>query len=323
MKNLHLLLFLGLSLNLFSQEITEEQRDFYTKTLHGQDSVRYNKTTRNVYKFEEFKESDFYKQVVTQKEIEACQNLVKESVQLNLNQEENQLILTGKLTDRFNIQTSGIFSVDLLESNLTKENGEKFELNTFYNSRSGYGELDFKTDIKSNFSKEDKVNGYVNFNLNYLVGYDKVELTSKDIGKKITLNNCSYKIVDIKENELVLDKDCETDIEIKIINFSKENKVAKPYEYMELMDMVEKDSTIAMASFNMKNRETYKMVRNVFENNPTISLKEFKQIFTVEKLNEMNEKGQYTIVESIAPYGDKFIIYSPKFQSEKLKVIMN
>lgn len=323
MKKTYLITFLSLlSINLFSQEITEEQRDFYTKVLHGQDSVRFNKTTHYAYKFVEFKESDFYKKVVTKNEIEECTNLVKESAKLNINKEENQLILTGKLTDRFNIQTTGILSIDLLENNLIGESGEKFELNSFYNSHSGYGKVDFKTDIKSEFSDGNKVMGFVSFNLNYLVGYEKIELSSKDIGKEINLNNCSYIIVDIKENELILDKGCEKDVELDIVNLNNENKVAKPYSYMKLMDMVKKDSTIAMESFTRKNRETYKMVRNIFENNPKITLKEFKEIFTLEKLKEMKEKGQYTIIESIAPYGESFVIYSPIFQSEKIKVEM-
>ncbi len=320
MKFILLLLFFCLSFNSFGQNITEAQRDFYTKVLHGQDSVRFNKTTRNAYKYEEFNESDFYNQIVTQREIDSCNKLIRETAQLHLDKEKNKLIFTGNLTDRFNIQTTGIFSIDLLENNLSKESGEKFELHTSYNSNSGYGKIDFKTAIKSDLSNNEKLEGFVKFNLNYLVGYDKIELSANDIGRSFKLNNCSFTVIEVKENELILKKDCEIDIELNIINFNKENKVAKPYSYFKLIELVKEDSTISMESFNRKNRETYIMVRNIFESNPKITLKEFREIFTVDKLNEMKKKGKYTVVESIAPYGNKFVIYSPQFQSHKIKV---
>lgn len=310
----------NLSVSSFSQKITEEERKFYTKILHAQDSIRFNKTKHYAYEFKEFDKNDYYKEIISQDEIIACNELVKKTANLNLDKDNNKLILRGKLTNRFNKQIVGLLSIDLLENKLTKDNGEKFELNTFYNSLSGYGKIDFKIDVKSEFSKEEKLKGYAIFNLNYLIGYDKIELNPKDIGKKITINNCTYKIIDIKDNELIMDKGCKEKIELNVINFDDNNKVAKPFSYMELMEMTKKDSTIAMESFERKNRETYKMVREVFKNNPKISLKEFKEIFTVEKLMEMKNNGKYTIVESIAPYYNQFVIFSPIFQSEKIKV---
>lgn len=321
MTKLTILLLLLFSNNLFSQEITEEQRDFYTTILHGTDSLKFNKTTHNAFKFVEYKESDFFKQVITPEEISSCTKLVKQTAQLSLN-DKNQLLLSGELTARFNTQLAGILSITLLENNLIKKNGEKFQLNTFYNSNSGYSKIDFKTDIKSKYAKNEKISGYVNFEINYLIGYDKVELTPNDIGKNITLNNCNYTIINIKENEIVLNKLCEKENELNVINFNKTGKVAKSYSDNELMEMIEKDSTISMESFDRKNRETYKMVRNIFEENPKISLAEFKKIFTVEKLLEMKKEGKYVIVESIAPFQNKLELYSPKFHSEIIKVEM-
>ncbi|AUC75224.1 hypothetical protein [Olleya sp. Bg11-27] len=79
-----------------------------------------------------------------------------------------------------------------MENHLIKENGKKIELNTFYNSHNGYGKIAFKTVIKSEFSENEKIIGFVMFKLNYLIGYDKVELTKNNIGKNITLNECQY-----------------------------------------------------------------------------------------------------------------------------------
>lgn len=319
MKKLTILLLLLFINNLFSQEITEEQRNFYTKVLHGADSLRFNKTTHNAFKFVEYKESDFFKQVITPEEISSCTKLVKETARLSINN-ENQLLLSGELTERFNAQLADILSIKLLENNLIKENGEKFQLNTFYNSNSGYSKIDFKTDIKSKYAKNEKIIGFVKFEINYLIGYDKVELTPNDIGKNITLNNCNYTIISIKENEIVLNKLCEKENELNVINFDKTGKVAKSYSDIELMEMIEKDSTISMESFDRKNRETYKMVRNLFEEKPKISLAEFKEFFTIEKLLEMKKEGKYVIVESIAPFQNKLELYTPKFHSEIIKV---
>ncbi|EGV43790.1 hypothetical protein BZARG_1198 [Bizionia argentinensis JUB59] len=307
------------SVNLFSQEITEEQRDFITRALHGQGSERFNKTTHNAFKFEEYKEGDFFNEIVTQEQISACSELVKETAQLSVN-EKNQLVFTGKLTERFNMQTTGVFSVDLIESNLLKENGEPFELNTFYNSNSGYGKINFKTDVKSEYAENEKISGFVEFELSYLIGYDKIELTLNDIGKTFTLNDCQYAIINIKGNEIILDKFCEQENEINVINFNQKGQVAKPFAYMELMRMIEKDTTISKENFTRNNRQTYKMVRDLFEKNPKITLNEFKELFTLNKLIEMKEDGKYYIVENIAPFEDRFILYTPKFQSEKIKV---
>lgn len=319
MKKLTIFLLLLLSINLFSQEITEKQRDFFTKAFHLSDSLKFNKTTHNAFKFEEYKESDFFKEIITPKEISSCTKLVKETAQLSLN-DKNKLLLSGELTERFNIQLADVFSITLVENNLIKENGEKFELNTIYSSNSGYSKIDFEIDIKSEYSKNEKITGFVNFELNYLIGYDKVELTLSDIGKNITLNNCNYTIINIKGNEIILSKLCEIENQLNVINFNKIGKVAKPYSYMELKEMVKKDSTIAMEYFNRKNRETYKMVRNLFEENPKISLAEFQEIFNIEKLLEMKKEGKYSIVESIAPFQNKLVLYSPKFHSEIIKV---
>ncbi|WP_264551057.1 hypothetical protein [Flavobacterium sp. N2038] len=319
MNKLTILLLLIFSNNLFSQEITEEQRTFYTKVLHGADSLKFNKTTRNAFKFVEYKEGDFFKQIITPEEISSCTKLAKETAKLSLN-DENQLILSGALTTRFNGEVTGILSIKLLENNLIKENGEKFQLNTLYNSNNGYGKINLKTNIKSNYTKDEKITGFVKFEINYLIGYDKVELTLNDIGKNITLNDCNYTIINIKENEIVLNKLSEKENELNVINFDKTGKVAKSYSYSELLEMTTKDSTISMESFDRKNRETYKMVRDLFEKKPKISLAEFKDFFTIDKLIEMKKEGKYVIVESIAPFQNKLELYSPKFHSEVIKV---
>jgi len=66
------------------------------------------------------------------------------------------------------------------------------------------------------------------------------------------INNCTYEIIDIKDNELIMDKGCKEKIELNVINFDDNNKVAKPFSYMELIEMAKKDSTIAIESFERK-----------------------------------------------------------------------
>ena len=36
----------------------------------------------------------------------------------------------------------------------------------------------------------------------------------------------------------------------------------------------------------------------------------------------MKEYGQYIIIENIAPFENKFILYSPVYQTEIIKVVM-
>lgn len=322
MKNLiAIAIFLSVNFNLFSQELSEERRLVYTNILYSADSAIFNKSTHNVYKFETYTESDYFKKSVTSEEIMSCTQLAKETAQLSLNEKE-QLVLTCKLTERFNKQTVGILSVDFVESNLTKANGDKFELYTFYNSNSGYGKVSFKIDVKSTYAESEKITGFVTFQFNYLVGYDKVELTRTDIGKTITLNNCQYKIVSFRENEIVLDEICKSENEINVINFNENGEVAKPYSYMILLGMIEKDSTISTENSTVTRRKTYKMVRDLFEKQPQISYKEFNDFFTNQKLIEMMNEGRYTILSTIAPIGTKFILYCPKFKSEIIKVEM-
>ena len=320
-KHIFLLLLLTLNLNLFSQEITEKERDFYVKILYKTDSIRINKTTHIVYKYEEFKTSNFFNEIISPTDITDCTKLVQQTAKLNLNGEK-QLVLTGKLTERFNTQINGVFSINLSENNLSTTNGEKFKLYDIYNSRTGYGNVDFKIDVKSELSINEKISGSVTFKLNYLIGYDKIELTINDIGKNIILNNCKYHISNIVKNMIILEKYCAESTEIKVINFDKKGNVAKPYPYMELMEMIEKDSTISDESFDSKKRETYKMVWDLFDKRPNISYKEFEEIFTVEKLLQMKKDGKYLIIENIAPFENKFVLYSPIFQSEIITVKM-
>mgnify|MGYP000845399374 FL=1 len=276
MKKLTLLIAIVIiNLNAFSQDISEVKRDMLVKALYSNDSIRYNNTKHNVFKFEEYKEADFFKVVITQKEILDCTELVNSTSEIHIN-EENQLVFTGKLIDRFNKQSNDIISVDLIAHKLFKTSGEQLELKKFYDVNCGYGEISFKAPIKSNYSANESISGFLKFELNYLIGYDKIELTLKDIGKTIILNKCQYKIINIKGNGIVLDKICEFENELKVINFNNKGEVAKPYSQMKVMEMAKNDSTIALGSFNTNNRKTYKMVYDLFEKRPTITFKEFK-----------------------------------------------
>ena len=138
MKKLTLLIAIVIiNLNAFSQDISEVKRDMLVKALYSNDSIRYNNTKHNVFKFEEYKEADFFKVVITQKEILDCTELVNSTSEIHIN-EENQLVFTGKLIDRFNKQSNDIISVDLIENKLFKTRGEQLELKKFYNVNCSY-----------------------------------------------------------------------------------------------------------------------------------------------------------------------------------------
>src|SRR4051812_10901798 len=63
-----LFILLSINLNAFSQDINEVKRDMLVKALYSNDSIRYNNTKHNVFRFEEYKETDFFKVIITHKE---------------------------------------------------------------------------------------------------------------------------------------------------------------------------------------------------------------------------------------------------------------
>jgi len=139
---------------------------------------------------------------------------------------------------------------------------------------------------------------------------EKIKLTKENIGETFKLGGCDFKLVDVKNNILVIDNLCDNKVDFEIINLTKEGDEVKPYSFFELLDMEEEDENINVDSvFGLSKIQLSKKIYEIFENSPEITKEEFDKIVTIEMLESLEESKKYEIIKSVAKFEGAFIFY--------------
>jgi len=73
--------------------------------------------------------------------------------------------------------------------------------------------------------------------LNSLQATIKFELAAVDSGKKFSLDDCQYELLNIIENILILETTCDKRIHLKAVNFATDSKVFDNYSWFKLTEM--------------------------------------------------------------------------------------
>lgn len=318
---LTIVFFLNLSL-IKAQEITEEKRAFYSKMLYGTNKPILEKDNF-VYKKEDYIESDFFSEINSPAEINNCVDVITKTGKLEIKEwmGDKNLFFTSELSEKHKEQITDQLSVDLIKNNLINAKGDTIKLRNIHNSSTGYKKIKLKTEVSKDIIDFKNISGDVIYNVSFLTDYDKVELSNKKVGNEFKLNNCEFKLIKIIHNKLIIEKLCDSDVDINVVNFSKNNKVIKPYSMFKLAEMKEKDESIDTGgSFSKSNTTVNKSIYDIFDANPEISLEEFDKKMTVEFLKKVKSSGKYIIVKNIAPFENKFILYAPKYDIKEVKI---
>jgi hypothetical protein len=310
---------------LHSQELSEEEFNMMSEFAYEMCASIFQ-SKNYLYKEGPFEKEDFYDPVLNTEEAEKLVQIIKRSSKLSIEVGEfagPQLILTVEYGKSNHELFEKVDDVELTESNLSYEDGKKINLDGYFSTQRSFEDHQLKAGIeKDTYQASSTLTGSTTYSFRILTGYDEVKLSRKDIGKTFDLNDCFLKLVDIIHNQLILEPLCEEETSVKLINFSKKNTVYEPYDYMTLVEMQEKDSTINIqGSFSQSSQTIDKKMFNIFKKDPDLSLEEFRNLLTKEEIARLEkQESYYLIVEHVAPISDQFVLFSPKFRKEEVKV---
>ncbi len=320
---LSIMLLLG-SLQLHSQELPEEDFNMMSEFAHEMCASIF-KVKNYVYKEAPYEKDDFFDPLPSSQQVAELVKLIKSSANIYIEEGSfgPQLVFSIKYEEDKYELLDHLEKLSLEESSLADENGKAVKLQGFYNVNRSSEEYKLMGGIdKESYQESATISGDATYSFEILEDYEEIELSKKDIGKTFELNGCSFKLVDIIRNQIILEPMCQDGIPVKLINFAKENTVYEPYDYMTLVEMQEKDSTINIeGSFTQSSQTIDKKMFNIFKKNPKLSLKKFRKMLTSEEIKRLEMQDSiYLILEHVAPIGDNFVLFSPIFRKEEITV---
>lgn len=238
------------------------------------------------------------------------------------------LYLRAKFPSNFNYNINGLWRIARItvkEYNLHNHSGQKLEIYksgstsfpTNPEKRNGmsYNRLcaSFQTRFKDSIAVDSLTQGTVEFEICFVTDYNKIQLTKDDISKAFTLNNKTFKLIDVFENKVVLeqinDQSCCTDIQL--LNMDSTNRIPKtkydPLVYNEKTKSYNEPIRYATVGSLTLPKEIYQL----FKENPEVTIEEYTLM--EKEIGKRNEYTKYNILTSPAPINSKFIIYSPTY----------
>ena len=312
MKRIFFTILIGFFVqNSFAQEIvSEEHREMIVKFIYGIDTEIF-KTEERQLNTEVYNPEDYFSNILSNEEVEACFNLMNKTAKIEFGGERIYFvanILTSLNTKE--LKSSGInvwkhenrlfYGEDTLKIQNAQGSGNRFG-NDYYQITRNYPLDSEQTDTT-------KIRGSLVMKVEFLTGYDSISLKKNDIDKEFKLADETLKIINIIGDAIVLKGNSEN---VNVINFVSDNDVAKP---LALLDGGDLGSSFTLAIFT-----TYK---SLYENLvlKKMSFEEFDKLMTIDKLNDMQHDERYRIIKNVAKIGDKFILYKPIYRTYFLTV---
>ena len=240
-----------------------------------------------------------------------------------------------------NVETNDLLKIDITDNQLTNADGEPVDLE--HDSYISYGMMSTTTyrngeqveDKTTSLSASFQVNnhaknarGKLNLNASLVNDYEVIKISKQDKGKEFQFNQTTYKVLDIKNNLIVLEP--KEYIEGQTMNFqflnlddSEANEYAQ-VSMMELSERKEKGEDIDLETASGISQSTMpQKVYELFQENPEISMKNFKKVIHPIMLSAaqsgniqqalQHELGKnYIIIESCGPIENCYL-YKEKY----------
>ncbi|WP_378186755.1 hypothetical protein ACE939_00175 [Aquimarina sp. W85] len=226
----------------------------------------------------------------------------------------NTEILTGD-QDTIKVQTIGGGTSFGGGFNYSNINGKEINYN--------YRTLNKQSQILSDIDSTMVFKGKAQYKFSFLTDYEVIRLSKANIGEKFKLGADEYVLIDVFDNKIVLEKviteGIDSDIDIDIINLSKNGKKEfRSYPLFELEELKKKNKKYKdVQSFASSRMGIYKKNYDIFKNKKDITLDEFKQLLPLENLKKLKKERQYTILAGPAPFDHNFLLYIPVFDVER------
>ncbi|AEW86522.1 hypothetical protein B0A78_13265 [Flavobacterium columnare NBRC 100251 = ATCC 23463] len=294
--------------------LKEDDRKMIVNLIYGINS--------EILKVEDFKfktaiynSEDYFSKPFSFEEADSCYKLMNKTAKIKI--EKDRLYFIANILNTLND--------DKLRSSLIEINKSKNKL--FYgkdslvikNAQGGGNRIENDIyqitrnyPLNSNQSDSTKIHGSLIMKMDFIVGYNSINLTKNEIGKKLTIGKDSIEIINIVDNVLVLKGDTDN---INLINFVSNNTVPKPLTMDDKGYDIEKSFSFSSVT----------MFKSIYENIVVkkINLEDFDKMMTIDKLNEIQKEEQYKIIKNIAKIGEKIILYKPIYKTYYLTVNYN
>lgn len=315
--------FLLISTLISAQDtISEEQnRAFMSSTLHIMGKALLQDEVCQFHE-EQYLESNFFNNPYTKKEIENAISSIKTTgkIELSKHMGNNCLLFKSQLILPINNDLPDQFHIYLTKSNILKTNRDTVKLKSEF-THVNSGDIEIISLIDEIELEKENLSGNMLFDLHFLNGYDKIELTHKDIGKKFEINGCQIKLINIKDNRLFIEKLCDEEAKFSLINFSSSSTVYDNYSGTKLFELKKSDDSINLnCDFSQSSATMYKSVYEIINSDMEITAEEFDELFSMDFYKNLKDDNQCIIVKHVAPIGHKFILYSPKYVEKQITI---
>ncbi|MFD2907939.1 hypothetical protein ACFSX9_04250 [Flavobacterium ardleyense] len=301
--------------NLEAQKILkEEDRKMIVELIYGINS--------DILKFEDskFKTSiynpeDFFSKPFSLEEADSCYKLMNETAKIEI--QKDRIYFIANILNSLNNEKlrSSLIEINKSENKLfygkdslvikNLQGGGNRSGNDIYQITRNYPLNNEQSDYK-------KIHGSLIMKIDFLIGYNTINLTKNEIGKNLTIGKDVIEIINIIDNSIVLKGSTDN---VNLINFVSKNKVSKPLTMNDKGYDMEK-------SFSFFSVGMYK---SIYENIAVkkINFEDFDKLMTMDKLNEVQKEEQYKIIKNVAKIGENFILYKPIYKTYYLTVNYN
>lgn len=276
-----------------------------------------------LFKEIDYVESDYFSELATESDIAVCLEIIKSTGSLEFAKDWNHLALFFKsnVSEKFSNEIDVRIGTDFVESDLRNNKGQVVGLAQVNSGNSSLSEIEHRTQIGFDSVSMEGITGTATYRLEFLTGYDRIELSPQDIGKKFMLNGCQITLLDIIENILILESECEEQADLKVVNFTADSKVIASYSWAKLSDMKKEDETVQVdGCFGSLSQTVYKSFYEMLANNPNIALEEFKALVDEKFFDEKNKNIKVVSMRQVGPFENKFMLYTPIFSTRDVTI---
>jgi hypothetical protein len=289
MKYIVLIISLLITNYLSAQEISKEAMDLMLNAMYEMDK-NLLKVDTFVYKETPYVEEDYLNRTTTKDELTKCIDIIQRTgtISIERKNEAPALYFHSELPDNLHKQITDEIKIKLIQHELINSIGDTIKLLNQTVS-SSFKEFNIKTYIENRKSNFDSIKGSVKYKIEFLSGYDKIELTKKDIGKEFVLNKIKLKLLDVNGNYLAFETN-NRDGAIQAINYTEDSKVKQPYSYAKLSEIKKTDKSIDLNGSGKYSRIIKRPLYELLNSNSSITLEEYRVVQS-EEFVERSQKG--------------------------------
>lgn len=301
--------------NLQAQKVLkEDDRKMIVEMIYGMNS-EILKGEDSKFKSVVYNPEDFFSKPFSLEEADSCYKLMNETAKIEI--EKGRIYFIANILNSLNNEKSRsslikinksenklYYDKDSLEIKNAQGGGNIIE-NDIYQITCNYP-------LNQEQSNSTKIHGSLVMKIDFIVGYNSIDLTKNEIGKRLKIGKDTIEIINILNNSIVLKGNTD---DVKLINFVSRSRVSKP------LSIDSKGYDIG----NSLSFSSVSMYKSIYESCAVkkMNYEDFDKMMTIDKLNEIQKEEQYKIIKDVAKIGDNFILYQPVYKTYYLTVNYN